>query len=224
MSTITLYQANGACSFTPHALLLHLKIPHSVVRMKFGKTGRLVAADGSISEEDYLKIHPMGYVPALDVDGIIITEVPAILTYIASLAPDADLMGNDAIQRAKVIEWLCFLSGQLHGNGIAMRLRPSRFTDEESAYEGIEAKSRGVMEKCFSRIQDRVKGRQFAVGEDLTVADFNLYLFWRWGNQLDVPMAEKYPLYGEFLRHVEPLAGIKAAVQAEELQLYFAEK
>ncbi len=87
MANLTLYRANRSCSLVSHALLRHLSIPFTTILMKFGPEG-IEAADGSLSHTDYLAIHPLGYVPALVIDGTTtITETPAILTYIASLAP-----------------------------------------------------------------------------------------------------------------------------------------
>ncbi|KAJ4855619.1 hypothetical protein T069G_08987 [Trichoderma breve] len=114
MSTLALYRANGVSSFIPHVLLKELMIPFTSVIMQPGPNG-WEAADGSLNNTSYRNIHPQGYVPALQVDGVIITELPAIITYIASSSTGkANLLGNDKIERAKVAEWMAWLSGTVH--------------------------------------------------------------------------------------------------------------
>jgi glutathione S-transferase len=67
--------------------------------------------------EDYLAVNPLGYVPALRLDdGTRITEITAILQYIADACPQAGLAPppEDLLARAKLREWLSFLNGELH--------------------------------------------------------------------------------------------------------------
>lgn len=52
------------------------------------------AADGSLSNDGYCKIHHC--ICGGIVNGAVITETPAILTYLASLAPARHLLGKDA--------------------------------------------------------------------------------------------------------------------------------
>lgn len=115
MSKLILYGADGSCALVPHMLLRELDVHFNRVRMHSGSDGLLEAADGSLSHTEYLKIHPSGYVPALSVDGFIITEMPAILHYIASLAPERELLGSKLMEKLRVEEWMTWLSGTLHG-------------------------------------------------------------------------------------------------------------
>lgn len=170
---LTLYRANGACSLVPHILLHELDIPFSTISMTFGPDG-LQGADGTLSHGEYLKINPSGFVPALQIeDEEVLTENPAILTYIASLAPQRPVFGKDRSETAKVYRWLCWLSGTLHGNGYAMILRPARFTNDTSAYAGVVAQGRRKIEDCYERIERHLKS-EYVVGDGFTVADLNL--------------------------------------------------
>ncbi|KAK1766012.1 glutathione S-transferase [Phialemonium atrogriseum] len=204
MPTITFYRANRACP-SPHT-------PDGVE-----------SADGSITRAAYLSIHPSGFVPALDVDGEIITELPAVLNYIVSLAPPSaaagTLLGADDLGRARVAEWLAWLSGSLHGQGFGMLWRAGRFTDDEGAHEGVRTKGREFIDGCFRRIEERLRGREFAVGEGLTVVDFNLYVFWTWGIEIGVQMAELYPSYADLMRRVESIEAVRTVVKTEGLKL-----
>ncbi|KAK6725087.1 hypothetical protein QX201_003848 [Fusarium graminearum] len=220
MPKLTLYRTNGSCSLISHAILLHYKIPFTTIRLKPGPNG-YEAADGSFTNAEYRAIHPRGYVPALAVDNEIITEMPAILSYISSLIPKENLMGITSFQNAKVMEWLVFLSGTLHGLGYGAWLRPGRFSDDLSAHGGIRAKGKNIIHESFKRIDDGYREHQFAVGKHLTVVDFNVYVFARWAHEVDIDLEREYPFYYQHLNRIEELEGVRDAVKAEELNLAF---
>ncbi|RBR03594.1 uncharacterized protein FIESC28_11734 [Fusarium coffeatum] len=219
MPKLTLYRTNGACSLIPHSILNHYKIPFIPIRLKPGPNG-YEAADGSFTNAEYRSIHPRGYVPALAVNDHIITEMPAILSFISSLIPGKRLMSSTPFENAKVMEWLVFLSGTLHGLGYGAFLRPGRFSDNEKGYEGIKDKGRKVIEESFRRIDNGYKGREFIVGKGLTVVDFNVYVFARWAHEAGIDMKD-YPSCHEHLRKIEKLDGVRKALEAEELELAF---
>ncbi|KAI5924622.1 glutathione S-transferase [Camillea tinctor] len=232
MSQITLYRANLTCSWVPHALLRHLSIPFKSVPMRPENnqspiTSHYEAADGSFTYEEYRKnVHPMGYVPSLVVDGEVITEQLAVLTMIAQLAPDREageaILGKAPLEHVRVIEWIVWLSGTLQAAGFAAFWRQNRYADQhEEAYPAIKEKGRKVIESSFERINEQLRGRQYAVGDALTIVDINLYVFWVWGAHIEIPMLERFPAYADVMRRVTALPGIRAAAEEEGLPLYF---
>lgn len=221
MPEYKLYLVNGSCALVPHALLRHLNIPATTIQLKVGPDG-YEAADGSFTNAEYRAIHPSGYVPAFSADKEVITEQPAILTYISSLAPDNQLLGRDALERARVAEWLAWLAGTLHGSGFAMWLRPGRFSDDQATHDAIRAKGMKVILSSFDRIEIRLQGRTFAVGQALTVVDFYLYIFTRWGKEIGIDMGGVYPSYTAFAQRAEKIKGIKAAIGDEGIPFVYA--
>lgn len=64
---------------------------------------------GDHRKPDYLALNPKGEVPALQLPGgEVITEIPAILFWIAEAAPEARLVPTDPTGRAKALEWLAW--------------------------------------------------------------------------------------------------------------------
>ena len=76
---LTLYFSPGACSMASHIGLEESDAPYTEKPTLLGKQEQ--------KAEAYLKINPRGKVPALEVDGRVITENTAILTYIARQYP-----------------------------------------------------------------------------------------------------------------------------------------
>lgn len=220
-SNIVLYRKDGACSFIPHALLNELGIPYQSVVLDL-KDGAMQAADGSLSNEEYRKIHPSAYVPALQVDGQIITELPAVLTYISDLAPERKLFGSTPMEKAKVYEWLAWLSGTLHAQGYGALWRPKRFTDDdaENVHKAITEKGRSNIMAVYTRIEHRIEGPH-AVGGEFTVVDLGLHTFWRWGalrigiDQND--FAKQFPKYTALVKGVEKMDSVQKTLQEENL-------
>lgn len=226
---LTLYRTDNTYSFIPHALLLHFNIPFTAVPMRPSSndvpTGsRWMAADGSLTHEQYLAINPTGFVPALAIgsgpESTVITEMPGVLTYLASQAPEAKLLGNGPLEQAKIAEWMAWLSGTLHGLGFIAYLRSGRFVDDASVFYIVKRRGKEVIERCFATIDDKLKGRRFAVGDGLTVVDFNLYPFWRWASEGIIDVGA-YPNYAAFVRKIEALEGVRKALAAESLQPCF---
>ena len=61
---------------------------------------------GENLKEDYLKINPWGFLPALELDdGTVIAESPCIFRYLESLHPEPNLPGNDPLESAKIEAW-----------------------------------------------------------------------------------------------------------------------
>ncbi|MFQ5467113.1 MAG: glutathione S-transferase family protein, partial [Kiloniellaceae bacterium] len=113
----TLYFSPGACSMASHILLEECGAVYDT---------KLVAlARGEQRTEAYRKINPHGKVPALAVDGKVITENVAILPYIARQFPDANLLPGDPVASAHCIEVTGWLSSTTHV-AFSLILHPER--------------------------------------------------------------------------------------------------
>ena len=66
--------------------------------------------------DDFLKINPKGQVPALALDsGELVTEGPVIVQMIADKAAGKNLApARDSAERYKLLEWLNFITTELH--------------------------------------------------------------------------------------------------------------
>jgi glutathione S-transferase len=106
-----LFFAPLACSMSARIALAEAGAAINLVEVDT-KAGRIVATG-----EDYRAVNPLGYVPALRLDdGTVLTENSAILQYIADQYPEAQLAppASDRVGRAKLRQWLSFVSSELH--------------------------------------------------------------------------------------------------------------
>jgi glutathione S-transferase len=230
--SLTLYRFNGSCSRVPHILLRELNVPFTDVPMAMGPEG-LYPKDKSMTPAEYRsKIHPDSKVAALVVDGVVITEMAGVLTYIAGLAEEQygkRWLPADAVLRAKAYEWIGWLSGTVHGGSFMTFWRPERLTGEEGTFEGIRAKAARDIRGHYERSEDWLVAAggegYFAVGGEFSVVDVLVYLFWRWAKHvegLEEGMVERWPRFAELARRVEWLEGTRVAMDVEGQGLWFS--
>ena len=110
------------------------------------------------TKPEYLAVNSKGRVPTLEVGGERLTETGAILDYIASLAPQANLVPDDPLKAAYMRSVMYFLASTMHVNH-AHKARGSRWADRPESHADMTAKvpatrsisSRSSCSVCFSR-------------------------------------------------------------------------
>ena len=177
--SIKLYYAPGACSLASHIALEESGLAY--------ETERLILMNGDQRKPEYLKLNPRGRVPTLVVDGKVLTENMAILTYVAGGYPKAKLWPRETWDQAKAVSTMAWLSNTVHPT-YGHLLRPARYVDEEPAQEAVKAKAKTMYEGYLREIDGLLEGRKWMIGEHYTVVDGYLVVFYRWGNRAGMPV------------------------------------
>ena len=117
----------------------------------------------TMKEPAYLALNPMGKVPTLVHDGRVVTEVAAIIAYLAETFPQAGLAGQD---RAAFLRWMFFGAGPLE-YAIVNRALGVEVAPERSGFVGYGSYDRtiDVLEQTLS-VRDWLAGNAFS-GADL---------------------------------------------------------
>jgi glutathione S-transferase len=199
-----LYFAPGTCSLSPHIVLNELKLPYTTVRVD-NKTKK--TADGG----DYWAINRKGYVPTIELDdGQRLTEGPAIVQYLADLKPEAKLApANGTFERARLQEWLNFISTELHKTYSPM------FNPKMPAEAVAICKDKLVQRYGF--VAAALEKQDYLMGKQFTVADAYLYTVTRWAGHFDVDV-KQWPALAKYMDRVGARAAVKSAVDAEALE------
>ena len=132
---LILYYWPGASSVVPHIVLEEIGAPYErqVVNL----------AQGEHKSEAYLKLNPHGKVPALAVDGMVLTENVAILTYLAKRFPEAQLLPRGTIEEAHCISIMAWFASVVHPT-FAHIIRPERFATDRAAHVNLKDTARDV--------------------------------------------------------------------------------
>lgn len=124
---------------------------------------------------EYLKINPMGKVPALVYNGHVITETAAICTYVADLFPHSKLAPEiQDPQRADYLRWMFFASGCVEP-AMLDRAHP-RASQAASSQLGY-----GSYEECFKVLKAQLTKGTYILGEKFSAADVYLSSVLSWG-------------------------------------------
>lgn len=193
MHNIRFWFAHGSCSLATHTLLCESELPFEAIEISVHKQ--------ETQSEAFAKINAKKRVPVLALDNEVITETPAIALAISQLVPEKGLLGVSQTEQARVMEWMCWLSGELHGQAFGGLLRPERFTHHPEQFEAIQLKSRERISDAFKTIETKL-GNNFAVGKSLTVVDPYLLVFFNWGKGLNFNMEGNYPHYSAFSQSI----------------------
>jgi glutathione S-transferase len=112
---LTLYYGPGACSMASHIAIEETGAPYEAKPIMLPK--------GEQKTEAYLKINPRGRVPALAVNGTVLTENVAILTYLAKRFPGARLLPTDLFEEMRCLSVMAWFSNFVHPS--VCRAKPS---------------------------------------------------------------------------------------------------
>jgi glutathione S-transferase len=183
---LTLYFAPGASSFAVHIALHEIGAAFEARSMSF--------KNNDLQSPEFLKLNPEGKVPTLLIDGRPLTEVAAILFYLARRFPEAELLPHGDIEaEAQVISWMSFIASTLH---------PARRRGLEHARE-------------VYGIADRRLGQGWALGERYSIADIHLFrLYWRLFNSLK-PMRSEFPNLDAHYARMMARPAVQRTIEAE---------
>jgi glutathione S-transferase len=158
---LKLYFSPGASSMAPHIALHEIGAPFDSQPISLARHENRAA--------DYLALNPEGKVPLLLIDGTPLTEVAAILFYLARRFPAANLLPHgDLLAEAQAVSWMSFIASAIH---------PAR-------RQGIERSK-----EVFAIAERKLDGRPWAL-QDYSIADIHLFrLYWRFVNSLHPPAA-----------------------------------
>lgn len=175
---LTLFYAPTACSMAAHIALEECGEKYEAKRMDLSK--------GEQKTPEYLKIHPLGRVPALKLDdGSPLTENTAILPY---LGKRFGLWPTDSVQEAKALSVVGFFASTVHPAHAHIG-RPERYTEDKSAFPGIQAMGKKSFHEYLKQIDAMYAGREW-IADGYTVLDPYAFVFYTWGVRRELPVGE----------------------------------
>jgi glutathione S-transferase len=198
-----LYFSPAACSLAPHIALAEAGLAYSLdkVDLKTKKTA---------GDSDYTRINPKGYVPALQFDdGSMLTEVAAILQWVADEAPDKHLApAAGTMERYRLLEWLNFIAMELH--------RPLGALFRPELPEATRAMFIDLLTGRLDYTQQQLGSRPYLLGEHFTVADAYLFTVLNWSRWVKFDLAPWAGL-ADLVARIGARPRVQAALRAEGL-------
>ncbi|HEX4242241.1 MAG TPA: glutathione transferase GstA, partial [Steroidobacteraceae bacterium] len=196
-----LYYSPGACSLSPHIVLLEAGLP--AVLEKVDLVGKKTA-----SGADYLTVNAKGAVPALELEGgEVLTEGPAIVQYLADQKPESGLAPRSGtLERYRLMEVLNYITSELH-KSYGPLFNPKISADwRASIIAGFDKK--------FAWLSKLLESRTYVMGNTFTVADAYLFTVLRWSPRVGIDLA-RWPTLAAYVARVEQRPKVQQALKDE---------
>ena len=197
MADITFYTNPMSRGRIVHWLLEELGVPYETKILDFDK--------GDHKKPDYLKINPMGKVPAIVHRGTVVTEAAAICTYLADAYPKAGLApALDDPQRGTYLRWIFFGAGCVE----------PAIIDKLFARPPVERKGAlgyGSYEDTLNALESALKPGPYILGERFSAADVYVGAQLQWG--LMVKALEPRPVFLQYVDRIGQRPALQKSMQ-----------
>jgi glutathione S-transferase len=178
---MTLFFSPGACSLASHIGLEESGAPYELKPILLAKQQQ--------KTPEYLKINPRGKVPALSIDGKILIENTAILTYLARRFPEKRLLPADPSEEARCIATMCWFSSIVHPS-YQRAHRPERFAAGEAACAAVKENGKQSFWANLQEIDSMIRGNDWVMGREFTAVDGYALVFYGWAERSGFPVKD----------------------------------
>ncbi len=193
-----LYYSKGACSLVVRIIIheLGLACTFEAVNLKTKETE---------TGADFLQINPKGAVPALMInEKEVLTENTVIQQYLAEKNTAHQLLpAVGDLQRYRVLEWLNFVSTDLHKNCSPLFNPKIPDNFKEDVFKP-------VVKSKLTYVNQVLQQQHYLAGEHFTLPDAYLFVVLRWLPGLKINLAE----FANLQRFFDNLKQRKSVVQA----------
>lgn len=159
---IKLYGPRMGSSFRTHWVAAEVGVSYDSMPVDFSK--------GDNRSDWFLKVNPMGQVPALSSGDFNLAESLAICSYLIDVA-GSDLGGKTAEERALAWQWSLWASLNLQPH--LSTLASPNWTQQPLAPE-VEASAKAGAAKYLSLLEAHLASHPFVAGQRFTVGDINV--------------------------------------------------
>jgi glutathione S-transferase len=203
---LTLYFAPGACSMAAHIVLEESGEKYQPQQVDLAK--------GEQRTPEYLRIHPMGRVPALRLDnGDPLPENTAILPY---LGKRFGMWPAEPIAEAKALAVIGFFAASVHpAHGHVGR--PERYATDSAAFPTIKEMGLKTFHGYLKQIDGMLAGRKW-LSDQYSVLDPYAFVFYTWGVRRELPMAELAE-YSAFKNRMLERPAVQRVVEQEKVKV-----
>ncbi len=201
-SKLKLYFSPGTCSLAVNIALQEAGLAYTPVKVDL-KTKKTATGD------DFNTINAKGYVPALVLDsGELLTEVPAVLQFVADLAPQSNLApANGTLERYQLQGWLTYIGTEVHKN-FGPFFNPAATPEWKNV-------CMANLERRLGYANDQLQGKDYLMGSQFTVADAYLFNTLSWSKFIKLNL-DQWPNLAAYQQRIAERPSVVAARNLEK--------
>jgi glutathione S-transferase len=162
--------------------------PHLVLA-EMGVAFELILVDRKSNQQkspEYLTVNPTGRIPTLIDQDLVIFESAAICLYLCDKHPESGLIPNVTNPlRATFYQWLFYLNSTIQPE-LMVYFYPQKHTVGEHTKDILQAQELRVTE-MFALVDKALEGKDFLVGDSITVCDYFLFMLSHWASGFSQP-------------------------------------
>ena len=164
--------------------------------------------DSSMKAPAYLKINPMGKVPAIVHRGEVVTECAAICAYLAETFPQAGLAPT-AEERASYYRWMFFAAGPLEAAVTDLKVFGMEADAEKQRMVGY-----GSYTAVLDNLTSWFAAHPYVTGDRFTAADVYVGSQINWG--VEFGTLEKRPEFIDYAKRVAARDAYRRATEKDD--------
>jgi glutathione S-transferase len=169
-----LHYAPGTCAIGIHIILEEIGRPYELAAVDFPNRAQY--------EPQFTAVNPKSKVPVLERDdGSVLTEFPAIATWLALTNPDKHLIPADAEGHARMLEAMDYVIATIHMQAWTRYWRPFIYSSNEAEHPAIKARGQEMYAKGLAILDETLAGKDWVVG-DFSLADPTLFFVEWWAD------------------------------------------
>ena len=210
--SIQLYFSPGACSFVPHLMLEKAGVPFEPIMVKLHKGEQLTPA--------FKAINPNGQVPVLVDGGEVLTQILALVGYLDKRFPQAHILPDTPMARARAIEMLAWFNNTVHPTFTHVFM-PHKYSDQPAVQADIRQHAVAQYRALINTLQARVlalPADQWLAGPHLGPLDAYALTVTRWATMAGIAPTEMPDLWA-YVQRVAADAAVQRVIERERLTL-----
>ena len=196
-----LYYIADTCALAPHIAAREAGLDLEIVAVRRAEGGH-VFGDGA----DYRTINPMSKVPALEIEGGVITETQAILRYLAAQAPDRLPLPAEGMAQWRMAETLNFITTEIHCTFSPMW--------SPNIAEAHKAEILAKIGRAFTRLEEMLGDRRYLGGEQFSIADAYAFVTTGWGEFFGMDF-QAWPVLLAYRERIAARPGVQQALREQ---------
>ena len=172
-----------------------------------------ILGKGEHRTPEYLAVNPQGLLPALEIDGVVLSQSLAIIEYLDERYPNPRLLPEDPLDRARVRSLALAIAGDIHPIN---NLRVLNYLRNElgQSEEAVNTWYRHWVSEGFRGLEVELRryssNRRYCYGDTLSLADVCLVPQMFNARRFDVDLTP-FPTIEAISRHLESIPEFAAA-------------
>ena len=208
---LTIYGVYRSRASRNYWMAEELGIPYqSVPVMQAYRLDNPLADDAPLNTQtpSFLAINPMGLIPAIDDDGLVLAESLANNLYLAR-KHGGPLSGADAREDGQIAAWTLWAATEVEPHTVKIVLSNDKGTQDSAEGRARIEACVAALEKPFARLEAHLGTADYAVANRFTVADLNLAEVFRYAMS-ETALFDRHPRVTAWLARCHARPGFKA--------------